>query len=134
MTRPTKCLVLTWLLAAGLAACDADERASIPAPSEDPRDPVFTVDPSADGPITLEELALDYDALSYPPSLAERDCIEAAIDARSREIGDPASFDPEKTALFASRMASESWQTFDIRMKRILIAQAVIQRSFADCQ
>jgi hypothetical protein len=134
MTTPKQHLALTWLLVICLTACDARERASAPSPAADSQDPVYTVDPAATGPITLEELELDYDALSYPPSRAERDCIEARIDARLKEIGDLASFDPEDSGLFAARTSFESWKTFDARMKRILIAQAVVQRSLTDCQ
>lgn len=116
-----------------LSSGDSPQRPTAIPSGDDPRPPVFAVEPGATGPLTLEALNVDYDALSFPPSEAERECIDARIESRLAEIGDPASFDPETSGLFAGQTSRETWQTFDNRLRRILIAQAVVHRSLNEC-
>ncbi|MEM8683369.1 MAG: hypothetical protein AAGF72_08070 [Pseudomonadota bacterium] len=133
------------ILVAVLSGCGSAERAdALPSGNDaetpvdvssggDSQPPVFTVEPGATGPLTLEALNVDYDALTFPPSAAERECIDAKIESRLTEIGDPASFDPETSGLFATQTSRKNWQTSDDHVRRILIAQAVVHRSLNDC-
>lgn len=116
-----------------LSSGDAPEAPAEEPSSDKPRLPVFAVEPGAKGPLTLDALNVDYDALSFAPSEAERKCIDARIESRLAEVGDPAFFDPETTELFATPTSRETWRTFDSKMRRILIAQAVVHRSLNEC-
>lgn len=116
-----------------LSSGDAPEAPTAKPSSDKPRSPIFAVEPDSNGPLTLEALNVDYDALSFPPFEAERKCIDARIESRLAELGDPAFFNPETTELFATPTSRETWRTFDSKMRRILIAQAVVHRSLNEC-
>ena len=134
------CILVAFLSGCGpgersdeLSSGNAPEKPAEASSGGDPTPPVFAVEPGATGPMTLEALNVDYDALSFPPSIAERECIDARIESRLAEIGDPAFFDPETSGLFAKPTSRETWRSFDSHVKRILIAQAVVHRSLNDC-
>lgn len=98
-----------------------------------PGDPMFTVDPSATGPLTFAELRVNFTALDRPISERERRCVRKAIERRAQELGDPALYKPEDYDYHGGQTSNSQWKAFDNRVQRTLLAQVVVTYAFFDC-
>jgi hypothetical protein len=112
-----------------LAACEPQE----PVPEGRSGDPLYTVDFNATGPLTFTELRVNFTALDQPTSERERRCVKKAIERRARELGDPASYQPEDHDYHGGQTSNTQWQTFNNREQRGLLAQIVVTYAFFDC-
>ena len=124
-------LFLVWigLVPLLLAACEKEE----PVPMGQPGTPLYTVDPNATGPLTFAELRINFTALDDPMTERERRCVKRAIERRSEELGDPASYQPEDHDYHGGQTSNAQWQAFDDRARRGLLAQVVVTYAIFDC-
>ncbi|XOV83210.1 MAG: hypothetical protein ACFHXK_20450 [bacterium] len=112
-----------------LTACERSE----PVPMGQQGEPMFRVDSSAAGPLSFEELQLNFTALPEPISERQRRCVRHAIERRSQELGDPAAYQPEDHDYHGGQTSNAQWQSFDNNMQRALLAQVVVTYAFFDC-
>lgn len=98
-----------------------------------PGSPLYTVDPNATGPLTFAELRVNFSALDDPMSERDRRCVKKAIERRSRELGDPASYQPEDYDYHNGQTSNAQWQAFGNRVQRALLAQVVVTYAVFDC-
>ncbi len=123
------CLLWIGLVLLSLAACE--QQGAVPAGQ--PRDPMYTVDPNATGPLTFAELRVNFAALDHPMSERQRRCVRKAIERRAQELGDPASYQPEDHDYHGGQTSNAQWQAFSNREQRGLLAQVVVTYAFFDC-
>lgn len=112
-----------------LAACERQES----VPMGQPGDPLYTVDPEMTGPLTFAELRVNFTALDQPMSERARRCVKNAIERRSQELGDPATYQPEDYDYHGGQTSNAQWQAFNNRQQRGLLAQVVVTYAFFDC-
>ena len=112
-----------------LAACEKEE----PVPEGPAGEPLFTIDPDATGPLTFEELRMNFAALENPLSERGRRCVKRKIERRAEELGDPASYQPEEYDYHGGNTSNAEWQAFDNRVQRVLLAQVVVTYAIFDC-
>lgn len=99
----------------------------------EPGAPMFTVDADAKGPLTFDELRINFTALDEPMSDRGRRCVKKAIERRAQELGDPATYQPEDYDYHGGQTSNAQWQTFNNQQQRALLAQVVVTYAFFDC-
>jgi hypothetical protein len=112
-----------------LAACGPE----VPVTAGEPDDPLYSVDEDATGPLTFDELQINFAALDDPVPGPVRRCVKNAIERRAQELGDPASFQPEDHDYHGGNTSNAQWQAFDNRIQRNLLGQVVVTYAFFDC-
>jgi len=93
---------------------------------------LFQVDLDARGPLTLEELDIDFSALGVP-GLGEdgRRCVLDEVAAVVQVAGDPETVDPATVEFLSD--GSENWSDLGPGGRRIILAQAITTEAFFHC-
>ncbi len=120
-----------WLGLPLLVLVGCAEKESVPM--GEPGAPMYVVDADATGPLTFAELQVNFAALDYPVTEAQRRCVKKAIERRAEELGDPAAYKPENYDYHGGQTSNAQWQAFDNRIQRALLAQVVVTYAFFDC-
>jgi len=96
--------------------------------------PFFVVDRNATGPLTLAELQINIpQEISDELTEDRRSCFFDSVKRRALEAGDPASLDPDDFPYWNGELSEADWSRQSNRMKRVLLAQAIISWAMIDC-
>ena len=96
--------------------------------------PFFVVDRNATGPLTLAELQINIpQEISDELTEDRRSCFFDSVKRRALEAGDPASLDPDDFPYWNGELSRADWSRQSNRMKRVLLAQAIISWAMIDC-
>ena len=96
--------------------------------------PFFVVDRDATGPLTLAELQINIPKeISDELTEDRRSCFFDSVKRRALEAGDPASLDPDDFPYWNGELSRADWSRQSNRMKRVLLAQAIISWAMIDC-
>lgn len=92
--------------------------------------PIFVIDPDASGPLTLNELQINFGA-GHATNLnaRQRDCVLQEIASRAASAGDPETLDPAAVQF----LPKENWDDLDAEGKRIILAQVITTKAFFEC-
>lgn len=93
-------------------------------------------DAEATGPLTADEIRLaadrieeSYDGLGKPLAEEHRECIQAEMEQRAREAGDPETLDPANVEF----LDPETWAPLDAFGKRLILTQAISSQALFVC-
>ncbi len=96
--------------------------------------PYFVVDDGASGPLTLKELDIHIPSdIARHWSDGKKACFFDAVERRAAEAGDPETLDPETMPYWDGRVDAAQWEQFTSHMRRVLLAQAVLNWATTDC-
>jgi len=96
--------------------------------------PFFVVDRNATGPLTLAELQINIpQEISDELTEDRRSCFFDSVKRRALDAGDPASLDPDDFPYWNGELSEADWSRQSNRMKRVLLAQAIISWAMIDC-
>ena len=96
--------------------------------------PFFVVDRDATGPLTLAELQINIPKeINADLTESKRSCFFDSVKRRALEAGDPASLDPDDFPYWNGELSEADWSRQSNRMKRVLLAQAIISWAMIDC-
>lgn len=98
-------------------------------PAEEP--PMFNIDPSAKGPLTMEELQLDLPSeLESELSRSQQACFFKQVEEMVAEAGDPETLDPTSVTFLNGQ---SQWPQLAARAKRAILAQALTSEAIQIC-
>ena len=126
-----------FLLAALLApaACGRPEQTAAPAAaptqaaSAEP--PMFRIDASAVGPLTMAELQIDLpEIIDARLNDSERACFFASVEQLIAAAGDPETLAPGDLDFF---IPEEQWPDLTPRARRAILAQAILPHALERC-
>lgn len=96
--------------------------------------PLFQIDRTATGPLTLAELQVRLPAhLLADLSDEGAACYLNAVERRAQEAGDPARIDPSTLPYWGDALTQEDWLQHDAATQRLLLAQAILSWALMDC-
>lgn len=89
-----------------------------------------SLDFSATGPLTLEEIEANFLSLREQPlSEAREACLLREVEARAQAAGDPETLDPAAVEL----LPADSWQLLDAAGRRLILMQAITTKASFVC-
>ncbi len=123
--------ILFGLLAVALTGCEPTEQDRPDENLETSEPPLFAIDYSATGPLTLDELQIDLENSTIAKLTEEQQiCFLNRIEVLAAEAGDPQSLNPESIKYLHPK---EQWHLVSDKARRALLAQAIVPHAFAFC-